>query len=64
MLFYVFSLGGRGSRKKRYVTKKGVSNQVLQAVAEGGRGVKMLNFSITYLLNDPKKGISSLKQKK
>ena len=33
MLFYIFSLGGRGSRKKRYVTKKEVSNQVLQAVA-------------------------------
>ena len=35
MLFYIFFLGGDGSRKKRYVTNRGLSNQALQAVTWG-----------------------------
>ena len=36
--FIFFFLEGRGSRKRRFVTKKLVSNQALQAVTEGVGG--------------------------
>ena len=51
--YFIFFVGGLAC-KKYYVTKRGVSNQALQVGGGGlGRKVKMLNFSVTYLLNNP-----------
>ena len=57
MLFYIFFLGERGSHKKRNVTKRGGGGgyqiKRYRPLHRGVEGVKMLHFSVTYLLNDP-----------
>ena len=41
------------SRKKRYVKKRGYQIKHYRPLHRGVEGVKMLHFSVTYLLNDP-----------
>ena len=54
IILYFFH-GGEGSRKKRYVTKRGYQIKHYRPLRrEQGEGVKMLNFSVTYLMNNPK----------
>ena len=41
------------SRKKRYVKKRGYQIKHYRPLHRGVERVKMLHFSVTYLLNDP-----------